>query len=80
MKYFLVEYDRVSQRSAVSMFFDAPPALRELSERERAKSPEVEVVLLMAESVEQLKLTHSRYFLTAGEMMDTLENSLAVPA
>ena len=87
MTYFLLEYNRLSERAEVTAYADAADALKVLSAREGAKAPEVEVVLLMADSVEQLKRTHSRYFLSAQqmflsaqEMMDNLKGSLALPA
>jgi hypothetical protein len=72
MRYFLVVYNRSTGTVEVKNF-DAgqrQQALeerfaRELAERER---PEVEVVLLGADSRAQLEKTHARYFKSVGEL------------
>ena len=74
-KYFLLVYDRRAGR------ITDPVREYALAERERALSdraarilaervrPDVEVVLLGAESLEDLRRTHARYFKSAEEIV-----------
>ena len=81
MTYFLVEFDRSGPPPArVTTFEEAAPALRALKDREADRKPEVEVVLLLADSLDDLKRTHSRYFLTIDEEIAQLRRDLRVPA
>ena len=74
MKYFLLVYDRGLQK-----ILDGPRAYafdhrdRALADRERAISdnivnPDIEVVLLGADSVDELRKTHARYFQTSAQI------------
>lgn len=72
MRYFLVVYNRSTGAVEVKGFNEGQreQALeerfaRELAERDR---PELEIVLLGAESKAMLKRTHSRYFKSAAEL------------
>ena len=72
MRYFLVVYNRSTGDVEVRGFAASQREqaleerfIRELAERGR---PEMEVVLLGAESRAALKKTHARYFKTAGEL------------
>lgn len=79
MSYFLLVYDRAQGRLTrdVEQFSETErqAALRkrfklELDEREH---PDVEVVLLGADSLDALKLTHARYFKTFGELVSAAQ-------
>lgn len=80
MTYFLLEFDRRIGVSTWSEWTDSEAALAELAARERNRQPEVEVVLLLADSIDQLKRTHSRYFMTAREIAEDLRASFKLPA
>lgn len=45
-------------------------------EREHRGDPDVEVVVLGADSLETLKVTHGRYFCTLGELAERLRETL----
>lgn len=62
MRFFLTQYDRTARQAHVTAFDDEAEALRELRLREAAREPNVEVVLLMARSEDDLRRTHARYF------------------
>jgi hypothetical protein len=74
VKYFLLVYDRGLQRildGPRPYAFDARD--QALADRERAISdnivnPDIEVVLLGADSVGELRKTHARYFQTSAEI------------
>ncbi len=61
-KYFLIEYNHDTREVLWTEFAVEAEAFALLGIRERGKSPREEVVLFMAESIEMLKRTHSRYF------------------
>ena len=63
MSYWLIVYDRQAGRLYVQPqeFADSSYALRVRCEVER-RLPGLEVVVLGAESLDQLRVTHSRYF------------------
>ena len=71
MKHFLLVYDR---RAGVilreEVFDDASEALKERfrAERLHRAEPDIEVVVLGAESRQALLRTHARYFLTLSEL------------
>lgn len=68
MTYFLMEYDRLAARAHVIRFGDRDTALAALRQRESSREPHVEVVLFIADSLAQLKKTHSRYFSTPEQV------------
>lgn len=72
MSYFLVVYDRSTGAVEVEEFSDQQRDLalhrRFEYEREQRNHPEIEVVVLGAESTEALKRTHARYFKTVQEL------------
>lgn len=72
MKLFLLRYDRRhGELLSIAEFggSDFPAANKELLRAETA-NPELEVVLLQAESEEQLRKTHGRYFGEFRELAD----------
>ena len=70
MKYFLLEFDRRENRPNWTTFDDKRLALDALRTTEAARQDHVEVVLLMARSLDDLRMTHSRYF--PGELERSL--------
>ena len=70
MKHFLLDYDRSTQQlAAITTFEDMDEALAAYAEREGAALGTAhEIVLLGAESEADIRATHGRYFLTAGEL------------
>ena len=80
MKYFLVDFDRAEETAAVTSFDNEAEALAEYSRRERqAFGTNHEVVLLGAESEDDLHQTHARYFYDIGEMSDRALSQLKRP-
>jgi len=82
MKYFVVEYERPTGtlrmcREFPKTEYKAAAALRFERDLANREHPEVETVLLGADSLESLKITHGRYFYTvselAGQMVDYLK-------
>jgi hypothetical protein len=78
MSHWLIIYKRSEEKLlACDPFEDPRAALAERFRLERDAHPDVEIVVLGAESLEALKVTHGRYFMTvpelAGRMLSTLE-------
>jgi hypothetical protein len=78
--FFVVQYDRRAGKGVWLEFEEAELALNALREKEAAREPHVEVVLFMADSLDQLRETHSRFFMDAEEIgarlaRDTLARS-----
>jgi len=73
-QYFLLIYDQSSRAVQVEEFgTDARRAASEYSERERQyrERPEIEVVLVGADSLDTIKKTHSHYFSESTESLLT---------
>jgi hypothetical protein len=73
MKYFVLVYDQLSGNLELLEPFPeaAPEAALERRfelERQNRERPELEVVLLSADSEEALRQTHSRYFETVEQL------------
>ena len=67
MRMFLLIYDRTKGELLSLKEFDEPARAEALTERFQVEAskrdkPQIEVVLLSAETLEDLKQTHSRYF------------------
>ena len=62
MTYFLIEHDRRSKQSRVTPFQDRDASIHALNLREAARDRETDVVLLIAESEANIRITHPRYF------------------
>ncbi|MBT0569315.1 hypothetical protein KIK84_03180 [Curvibacter sp. CHRR-16] len=64
--YFLIEHDRTSKKTSCTEFHDYVEAqhacLQKEQEHFHAQRPEMEVVVFEANSIEDLKRTHGRYF------------------
>ena len=72
MKHFLLDYNRATQELvSITTFDDMAEALTAYSEREgEALGTEHEIVLLGADSEDDLRETHSRYFYSIGEIWE----------
>jgi hypothetical protein len=62
LKYFVIEFNHDTQSVQWTEFAAPDAAFAAVNAKESAKSAREEVVLFMAESIEMLKSTHSRYF------------------
>lgn len=76
MRYFLIVYDRSRGQRRELTEFAAGERVRALEERTRRERdaldrPELEVVLLAAESRTDLERTHGRYFKSVEELAGT---------
>jgi hypothetical protein len=73
--HFLLVYDRnageLLRKQRYEIGADAMRA-RFSAEAEFARRPEIEIVALMAESEEDLRVTHGRYFLGLTELADRI--------
>jgi hypothetical protein len=73
MSHFLLVYDRdagkLLRKQRYEVGADAMRA-RFAAESEFAERPEIEIVALVAESEEDLLVTHGRYFLSLTELAD----------
>lgn len=63
MKQFLIEYNRSTGTRKLAEFDEASQAIRQriIAETENT-DPNVEIVVIGAPSLDDLKITHSRYF------------------
>lgn len=70
MRYFLVVFDRAAQRVlSLEEYTDADEAVKARFAREAASpGPDIEIVVLGADSKEALARTHSRYFELRSEL------------
>lgn len=80
MIHYLLVYERSTGRlkECLDLGTDSVAALAERFDRERRESsdPDVEVVLLSAQSRDELMRTHARYFKSVGELAADLETLL----
>lgn len=78
MSHFVIVYDRKSGHSEVQEFGDADAADRARFDAEgEVRSADVEVVTLVADGVDELRATHSRYFMRGGDIVDTFDRLIA---
>ena len=78
---FLIVYDHDTRKqTSLEEFRNTAPALKAYSEREEQyrDNPRVEVVLLGADSIEAIKVTHSNYFEDTADALDGLLASLGL--
>lgn len=79
MKHWLIIYNRREGRLlSCDPFEDSRAALAERFRLECDAHPDVEIVVLGADSLETLKVTHGRYFMTAAEMAGRVLEQLEV--
>lgn len=69
MKDFVLIYNRISGALRLSEFDDPAEAVRVRLEREKEyrDDPNTELVLVTAESLDDIKKTHSRYFMDVAD-------------
>ncbi|HYD09547.1 MAG TPA: hypothetical protein VEA78_05540 [Acidimicrobiales bacterium] len=77
MRYFLLAYDQkagrlVSQEEFPEAELERAQDRRFELEQQHRGTPGMEVVMLGAESIEQVKRTHRRYFMTVKEMLEAI--------
>lgn len=80
---FLITFDHDARKQlSLEKFSDTAQALEAYGEREEQYrgNPRVEVVLLGAESVDAIKVTHSNYFDDTVDALDNLRVSLGTAA
>ena len=85
MTSFLMQYDRRTGDLEVTKFAGEHAREDALAARVEAetsrRSPDVEVVVLTAESEDELRRTHGRYFRSASELIrDALDDDGLAPA
>ena len=80
--YFLIEHNRTTKETHWKDFSDYAAAqfagLQKEQEYFHAKRHEMEVVVFEAKSIDDLKRTHSRYFVAKGQNDDAAEALLAI--
>ena len=78
---FLIAFDHdAGKQISLEEFRNTARALKAYSEREEQyrDNPRVEVVLLGADSIEAIKVTHSNYFGDTADALDNLRASLGL--
>jgi hypothetical protein len=69
MPHWLIAYDRKrGELTRCEEYADSAEALAERFRLEREAAPDAEIVVLGADSLEMLKVTHGRYFFSMGEL------------
>ena len=80
--YFLIEHNRTTKETRWTEFSDYSAAQLACLQKERgyfhAHRPEMEVVVFEANSIDDLKRTHSRYFVAEGQKDDAASPLLAI--
>ena len=78
--YYLIEHNRTTKKTNWSEYSDYQEARRVCFQKEQqyASSNEIEVVVFEADSLEDLKQTHSRYFVESEENSDITNTVIAV--
>ena len=80
MKHFLIVYNRRTGERKMTEYAESTQAIRARLEAESQNSnPDVEIVVIGAASLDDLKVTHSRYF-TTEELPSTTEWARAILA
>jgi len=78
MTHWLIIYHRKrGELLSCDEYADSREALAERFRLERDAHPDVEIVVLGAESLEALKVTHGRYFCSTGELLRRMANESA---
>ena len=76
MTYYLVTLDRESGSIQLDPFGDEADALEALRVREAARKASQEIVLFIADSEDELRRTHSRFFLGVEQIGERLRHEL----
>jgi len=78
MSHFVIVYDRKSGRAQVRQFSDVASADRaRFAAEDEVRDRDVEVVTLVADDIDALRATHSRYFMGGGEILDAFDRLIA---
>jgi len=78
MSHFVIVYDRKSGHAQVQQFADVMSADRaRFAAEDEVRDRDVEVVTLVADDVDALRATHSRYFMNGGEILDAFDRLIA---
>ena len=84
VNHYLLTFDRLSGHLDIRSFEGADSghvALKARFEAEKESTdPNVEIVVIQAASVDNIRRTHSRYFMSLGELVEDFESSLAEPS
>lgn len=73
MKHFLIVFNRKTGERHITEYADSREAIRQrLDEEQSNENPDVEIVVIGSPSLEDLKVTHSRYF-RVDELPDFVE-------
>lgn len=76
MTSFLLEYNRRDGALKLEAFTDPAQAMAARMRREAEVGPDIEVVVLSSDSVESLRRTHSRYFQSVSEILQSSGDAL----
>ena len=80
--YYLIEHNRTTKTTDWFEYSDYQEARRACFEKEHqyalANKNEIEVVIFEADSLKDLKQTHSRYFVESEQIPDTTDTVIAV--
>ena len=80
--YYLIEHNRTTKTTSCDEYKDYQIARRACFEKEQQyvleNKNEIEVVIFEADSLENLKQTHSRYFVESEKKPDTTDTVIAV--
>ena len=80
--YYLIEHNRTTKTTECSEYSDYQKAQRDCFEKEQQylleNKDEIEVVIFETDSLENLKQTHSRYFVESEKDSDTTDTVIAV--
>lgn len=80
--YYLIEHNRTTKTTDWFEYSDYQEAQRACFEKEQqyasVNKNEIEVVIFEADSLEDLKQTHSRYFVESEQKSDTTDTVIAV--
>ena len=80
--YYLIEHNRTTKTTECSEYSDYQKAQRDCFKKERQyvleNKDEIEVVIFEADSLEDLKQTHSRYFIESEKNSDTTDTFIAI--
>ena len=80
--YYLIEHNRTTKTTECSEYSDYQKAQHDCFKKERQyvleNKDEIEVVIFETDSLENLKQTHSRYFVESEKDSDTTDTVIAV--
>ena len=80
MSYYVLEHNRRTGENEIRAFERFADAIPFLNERETRRAPHNEVVLLYADSLDDIRQTHSRYFHSPESLIDVLKQQIVSSA